>query len=668
MNVYNSLSDLPEFKNAIITIGSFDGVHRGHQKLLEKIKQLAKDNDGESIVITFHPHPRQIIYPNDKTLRLLNTIDEKVALFKRYGVDNVIVAPFTVEFSQISADEYIENFLLGKFNPKYIVIGYDHRFGLNRQGDINYLKWYAKKRNFSVIEISRQDIDDIAVSSTKVRNALEKGEIRKTTELLNHFYLISGIVVKGKGIGKDLGYPTANIEIRNKHKLIPPQGIYAVRIYHNEQIHNGMLYIGDRPTIKDDNQRSIEVNIFDFNKNIYGDKLKIEFIELVRNDMKFEGLELLKIQMGKDEVEIRKILQDEQFFFDPTGNEGKLNPLVSVVILNYNGLDYLKEFLPTVLKSTYSNLKIYVADNGSTDGSIGLLLKEFSSVKILNLKENHGFAKGYNVALEQIESEYFILLNSDVEVSPNWIEPVIELMEKDKTIGAAQPKILSWKNKDTFEYAGAAGGWIDNLGYPFCRGRIFDAVEKDTGQYDSVEEIFWASGAAFFVRAKLYHDLGGFDPDYFAHAEEIDLCWRIKRAGYKIIAVPKSKVYHVGGGTLDYLNPQKTYLNFRNTLFTILKNESRSKLLWLIPLRLILDGVAAGLFLVQGKWTHIKSILRAHGAFYKTYRTMKKKKTMYNERIQKISISNIPNTAGIYPKSMVWQFYIKRIKYFRQLK
>jgi len=213
-----------------------------------------------------------------------------------------------------------------------------------------------------------------------------------------------------------------------------------------------------------------------------------------------------------------------------------------------------------------------------------------------------------------------------------------------------------------------AGGWLDHLGYPFCRGRIFDTIEKDNGQYDSVEEIFWASGASCFVRSKLYHDLGGFDPDYFAHAEEIDLCWRIKRSGYKIIAVPKSKVYHVGGGTLDYLNPKKTYLNFRNTLFTILKNEPRSKLLWLIPLRLILDGVAAGLFLVQGKWKHIKSILQAHGAFYKSYRTMKKKKKMYNERIQKISISNIPNTAGMYPKSMVWQFYIKRIKHFRQLK
>lgn len=297
-----------------------------------------------------------------------------------------------------------------------------------------------------------------------------------------------------------------------------------------------------------------------------------------------------------------------------------------------------------------------------------MLLKEFNSVKILNLKENHGFAKGYNVALEKVESDYYILLNSDVEVTPNWVEPVIELLEKDKTIGAAQPKILSWDNKDTFEYAGAAGGWIDHLGYPFCRGRIFDALEKDNGQYDSVEEIFWASGAAFFVRAKLYQKLGGFDPDYFAHAEEIDLCWRIKRAGYKIIAVPKSIVYHVGGGTLDYLNPRKTYLNFRNTLFTILKNEPSSKLFWLIPLRLILDGVAGGLFLVQGKWKHIRSILQAHGAFYKSYRAMKQKRKMYNERIQKISISNQPNTAGIYPKSMVWQFYIKRIKYFRQLK
>ena len=668
MNVYNSLSDLPDFKNAIITIGSYDGVHRGHQKILEKIKQLAKDNDGESVVITFHPHPRQIIYPNDKTLRLLNTIDEKVALFERYGVDHVVVVPFTVEFSQISADEYIEKFLLEKFNPKYIVIGYDHRFGLNRQGDINYLKWYAKKSNFNVIEISRQDIENIAISSTKVRTALEEGKIRKATELLNHYYHISGIVVKGKGIGNQLGYPTANIEIRNKYKLIPPQGIYAVRIHLQEQVHNGMLYIGNRPTIKDHNQRSIEVNIFDFNKSIYGDKIKIEFVEKVREDMTFDGLEPLKIQLAKDEVAIRKILEEEKFFFDLTEKSDETFPSVSVVILNYNGKDYLKEFLPNVQQSNYPNLKIYVADNGSTDGSIGLLLQKFSDVKIINLKENYGFAEGYNQALQHVESDYYILLNSDVEITPDWITPIVELMEKDKTIGAAQPKILSWHHKDTFEYAGGAGGWLDHWGYPFCRGRIFDVVEKDTGQYDSNAEIFWASGAAFFVRSKLYHDLGGFDGDYFAHAEEIDLCWRIKRAGFKIMAVPQSKVYHVGGGTLDYLNPRKTYLNFRNTLFTILKNEPRSKLLWLIPLRLILDGIAGGLFLVQGKTKHIKSILQAHGAFYKSYRSMKRKKIMYNERIEKISISNTPNTAGIYPRSMVWQFYIKRIKYFRQLK
>ena len=673
MNVYNSLSDLPDFKNAIITIGSFDGVHRGHQKILERINSLAAENDGESIVITFHPHPRQVIYPNDKSLRLLNTIDEKVALFERYGVDNVVVVPFTVEFSQQSADEYIQKFLLEKFNPKFIVIGYDHRFGLNRQGNIKYLKSYSEEKNFEVIEISREDVDKIGISSTKIRNFLEAGKIRKATSLLNHRYSMSGTVVRGQGIGKQIGYATANIEIRNEYKLIPPTGIYAIEVTYREQVYGGMLYIGDRPTLTTHHNRTIEVNIFDFQKDIYGEKLKVEFIEHIRGDQKFEGLDALSEQLGKDKVSALAVLEKEKAEIQKLAqlakpeNEATL-PKVSVVILNYNGLSYLKKFLPSVLQSNYDNLEIYVADNGSTDTSIGFLKTKFKWVKIIDLEDNHGFAKGYNLALEKIESDYFILLNSDVEVTKNWIFPIVEIMERDKTIGACQPKIKSYSNKDSFEYAGASGGWIDILGYPFCRGRIFDKLEKDTGQYNTTSEIFWASGAALFVRAKLFKALGGFDADYFAHAEEIDLCWRIKRAGFKIMVRPRSVVYHVGGGTLDYLNPRKTFLNFRNTLFTILKNEPKRKLLWLIPTRLILDGVAGGLFLVQGKFAHIKAILQAHVSFYKSFFSMVKKRTMYNELIQKISISNVPNTEGVYRGSMIWQYYVMRVKYFKNLK
>jgi len=670
MNVYNSLSELPDFKNAVITIGSFDGVHRGHQKILERINQLAKEKEGESIVITFHPHPRQIIYPNDKTLRLLNTIDEKVLLFEKYKVDNLVVVPFTVEFSQQSADEYIQKFLLEKFNPEIIVIGYDHKFGLNRQGDINYLKWYSKEKDFEVIEIARQDIEHIGISSTKIRNFLLAGDVKKANNLLDHRYSMNGTVVRGQGIGKDLGYPTANIEIRNKYKLIPPQGIYAVQVVYRNETFDGMLYIGNRPTLEGHDNQTIEVNIFDFQKDIYGEKLKIEFIDFIRGDEKFDSFEGLSTQLGKDKIVAQGILEKEKAWkakIEVAEKKNKL-PRVSVVILNYNGLDYLKKFLPSVCASNYENLAIYVADNGSTDTSIGFLKTNFKQVHLIDLEENHGFALGYNLALEKIDSDYFILLNSDVEVTKNWIFPIIELMERDKTIGACQPKIRSYNNKEYFEYAGASGGWLDSLGYPFCRGRIFDNLEKDTGQYNTTSEIFWASGAALFIRAKIFKALGGFDPDYFAHAEEIDLCWRVKRAGFKIMVRPRSVVYHVGGGTLDYLNPRKTYLNFRNTLFTILKNEPKRKLFWLIPARLILDGIAGGLFLVQGKFPHIKSILQAHGAFYGSFFKMIKKRKMYREMIEKISISNTPNTKGIYKGSMVWNYYVRRIKNFKSLK
>jgi riboflavin kinase/FMN adenylyltransferase len=670
MNVYNNLSDLPDFQNAILTIGSFDGVHAGHQKILERINQLAQNNNGESIVITFHPHPRQVIYPNDKSLRLLNSIDEKVALFEKYGVDNVVVVPFTVEFSQQSADEYIQKFLLEKFNPKYIVIGYDHKFGLNRQGDINYLKWYSKEKEFKVVEISRHDIENIGISSTKIRNFLLEGKVNQAGNLLNHHYSMSGTVVRGQGIGKDLGYPTANIQIKNSFKLIPLGGIYAVQVIYRDQRYGGMLYIGDRPTLKEYDNQTIEVNIFDFHKDIYGERLTVEFIDHIRGDVKFENLDGLKDQLGKDKIASLAILEKEKSAKVELKNpqEKSTLPSVAVVILNYNGVDFLKKFLPSVLKSEYKNLSIHMADNGSSDTSIALLKTTFPGVEIIDLEDNHGFAQGYNLALDQVDADYLVLLNSDVEVTQNWITPIIELMERDKTIGACQPKIKSYHNKEYFEYAGASGGWIDRLGYPFCRGRIFDKLEKDQGQYNTTSEIFWASGAAFFVRGKLFKALGGFDPDYFAHAEEIDLCWRIKRAGFKVMVKPRSVVYHVGGGTLDYQNPRKTYLNFRNTLFTILKNEPKRKLFWLIPTRLILDGIAGGLFLVQGKFSHIKSILQAHLSFYQSFYSMVEKRKMYNEKIQKISISNTPNKVGTYQGSMVWQYYIRKVKFFKNLK
>ena len=289
---------------------------------------------------------------------------------------------------------------------------------------------------------------------------------------------------------------------------------------------------------------------------------------------------------------------------------------IAVVILNWNGQKWLEKFLPTVIeKSSMAN--IYIADNASTDDSISLIENNFPSVKIIQNQLNEGYAKGYNDALKDLKEKYFVLLNSDIEVTDNWIEPIINLMEENPNISACQPKILDYNNKDSFEYAGASGGYIDNLGYPFTRGRIFDEIEPDNNQYDDVKEIFWASGACFFVRADHFNEVNGFDNDFFAHQEEIDLCWRLKIKGYQIMVHPRSVVYHVGGGTLDDSSPFKTYLNFRNNLFMLTKNLNFFSLLITLYFRLPLDGIAA-LTLLKKKngFLHLLAVLRAHLVFY----------------------------------------------------
>lgn len=278
---------------------------------------------------------------------------------------------------------------------------------------------------------------------------------------------------------------------------------------------------------------------------------------------------------------------------------------VAVVILNWNGKKYLQQFLPFLLKSTYPGLKIYVADNGSTDESIDFLKLYYPNIAIIDNQKNYGFADGYNHALKVVTEEYIVLLNSDIEITPKWIEPAVDLFESDPTIGAIQPKILDYKNKQSFEYAGAAGGWIDRLGYPFSKGRIFDILEKDNGQYDQTEEIFWASGAAMFVRKSAFIKAGGFDAFFFAHQEEIDLCWRMQNAGYKIMSCPDSVVYHIGGGTLSKDNPKKIYLNFRNNLIMLWKNLNSSQLVWIIPFRFALDAVSAWKNLLSGQPTFL---------------------------------------------------------------
>ncbi len=335
---------------------------------------------------------------------------------------------------------------------------------------------------------------------------------------------------------------------------------------------------------------------------------------------------------------------------------------VAVVILNWNGKQLLETFLPSVLQYS-SKATIVVADNASADDSVLFLNQKFPSVVIVQNTENGGFAKGYNDALKKVDAAYYILLNSDVEVTENWIEPIISLMDADNTIAACQPKILAYNEKNKFEYAGACGGFIDKYGYPFCRGRIFNSLEEDQGQYNNNMEILWATGACMFVRSKVFHQLNGFDEDYFAHMEEIDLCWRMKNIGYKIYVVPQSRVYHLGGGTLNKLSPRKTYLNFRNNLITYTKNHADRYLFIKVIFRLKLDGIAAFKFLFEGSPKHFLAVIRAHFAYYALLpSTLAKRKKLKNTTGYK------PATTGILNHNIVVLHYFKNTDRFSQIK
>ncbi len=291
----------------------------------------------------------------------------------------------------------------------------------------------------------------------------------------------------------------------------------------------------------------------------------------------------------------------------------------------------LQEFLPSVVEHSAS-AQIVVADNGSTDDSVEFLRTNYPQIQLVINDKNYGFAEGYNKALAHVEADYYVILNSDVEVTPNWIEPVVELMESDENIAICQPKLLSHINRENFEYAGGAGGFIDRFGYPFCRGRVFSTLEKDEGQYDDVREVFWATGAAMFVKAPLFHKLGGFDGDFFAHMEEIDFCWRAKNSGYKVMYCPASKIYHVGGGTLPPSSPFKTFLNFRNNFALLYKNLRRISIAYVFPARIVLDYVAAVRFLTEGKPKEFWAVVRAHFAFYRMVPSLTRKRRKMDHR------------------------------------
>lgn len=338
-----------------------------------------------------------------------------------------------------------------------------------------------------------------------------------------------------------------------------------------------------------------------------------------------------------------------------------LSKKVAVVILNWNGKSFLEKFLPIVIKYS-SNAQIIVADNQSSDDSVSFLKQHFPAVRIIINPSNDGFSTGYNLALKQVEAEYYVLLNSDVEVTEKWIEPIIDLMDSNKQIAACQPKILDYNHKTTFEYAGAAGGFMDKYGYPFCRGRIFNSLEEDKGQYNNSTEVFWATGACMFVRAEAFWKVGGFDDDYFAHMEEIDVCWRMKNIGYQIYVEPKSYVYHVGGGTLNKLSPRKTFLNFRNNLITLTKNASPRFLFFKIIYRMILDGVAAFKFLAEGHGSHFIAVIKAHFSFYAHLpSTLKKRDEM------RLMDEFKDATTGVYTENIVFTHFVKGVKNYNEL-
>ncbi len=322
---------------------------------------------------------------------------------------------------------------------------------------------------------------------------------------------------------------------------------------------------------------------------------------------------------------------------------------IAVVILNWNGKKLLESFLPSIIKHS-GNANIFVADNASTDNSIEFIKNNFPEINIVVNKKNGGFAKGYNDALQYINADVYALVNSDVQVTENWLTPIVAEFEKNKNVGVIQPKLLDYNKKHKFEYAGAAGGFLDFLGYPYCRGRIFNSLEKDKGQYNDVIDINWASGACFFIRSAVFHQLKGFDEDYFAHQEEIDLCWRVHNLGYQIKYVGTSTVYHVGGATLNEANSFKTFLNFRNSLYSLVKNLPANKVFLLVLIRMILDAVAGIYFSLQGRPIHTIAIVKSHISFYKNLRKMLNKRASSN------------NSKYYQVTSIVWSYFILNIR------
>jgi GT2 family glycosyltransferase len=336
-------------------------------------------------------------------------------------------------------------------------------------------------------------------------------------------------------------------------------------------------------------------------------------------------------------------------------------PKLAVVVLSYNGKDLLKKFLPAVLSTQTPYTQVYVVDNASTDGTYEFVAKEFPEIKLIRLEINRGFTNGYVESLPMIDAEYYALVSSDVEVSPGWIDPIINLMDSDDKIGVCQPKIKSYNHKSHFEYSGAAGAYIDTFGYPFCRGRLFFTIEEDLAQYNDIKEVFWCSGACMFIKSEIYHKLGGFDNEYYAHMEDIDLSWRVKNAGYKVMVCPQAEVFHVGGHIISYGSPPKIFRNYKNGMIMLLKNLPASEVWWKIPARFFLDGIAGFRALLQGNPKETFAIIKAHWQFFGSFGHWHKKRKVAKKDVQN------PNRTGWYPRSVVVDYFIRGRKKFSEL-
>lgn len=643
----------PYFDACALTIGTFDGIHKGHQSVIKELIAKSKEYHIPSVLITFDPHPRLVLDRDHDNASLILTLDEKIEILENLGLDFLVIIPFTLDFAQLHPADYLENYIIKYFNPKAIISGEDHRFGANAAGNNGVFASFAEQYNYEYIESKSLETHDAKISSTLIRTLIQKNDFNTVRSLLGYTYFFTGKVTNGNKLGRQMGYPTANLEFASKHKLLPNDGIYSAIAVVDGREYQAMLYFGNRPTIADNLNRSCEVHLFDFNQDLYSQQVQVRVIEFLREDRKLESIEALQEQIKEDEERTKNSL----LRFSMHAHFEKINPSTAVVILNYNGVKHLQKYLLSVEKYNTTNATIYIIDNASTDDSVLYLKRNFPDIELIELKKNYGFAEGYNKGLALIEADYYILLNSDVEIKSAWIQPLVDNIRDDNSIAAVQPKIKSLLDPQKFEYAGAAGGLIDILGFPFCYGRMLLNIEDDKGQYESSKEIFWASGAAFLVNAKLFHAIGGFDRDYFAHQEEIDLCWRLKRAGFKIMYEPKSEVYHLGGGTLDYESPKKTYLNFRNNLITLFKNVPWIYLPILLIIRLIVDSVILILWILQGKWSNSTKILKAY--FVNILRTpfLLAKKYDTDIYIENCSRGEA-NLKGVFRSSILFQKYI----------